>query len=120
MYNLQLKQNSFNMDIINIAVMVIVGGLSGTLAARIMSGDTFGFLVNALLGIGGAVVGGTIFNWLGLTPGQGIVNVISETFGVELPLNIVGMIISATIGAVIILWILSFLRGRGRTSRKRR
>ncbi len=108
-----------DLDIINIAVMVIVGGLSGTLAARIMSGDSFGFVVNALLGIGGAVVGGTIFNWLGLTPGRGIVRTISDTFGVELPLNIVGMIISATLGAIVILWVLNMLRGR-RTSRKRR
>ncbi len=103
------------MDIANIIMMVLVGAVAGTLAARIMRGDNFGFIVNALLGIAGAVVGGNIFNFLKLTPGAGIVKVISETFGVNLPQNLVGMIVSATLGALIILWIARFLRiGRGR------
>lgn len=99
------------MDAFNIIVMVLVGAVSGTLAARIMKGDNFGFIVNALLGIAGAVVGGSIFNFLGMTPGRGIVKVISETFGVELPLNIVGMVVSATVGAIIILFAFRILRG---------
>ncbi len=99
------------MDISNIVVMVLVGAVSGTLAARIMRGDNFGFIVNALLGIAGAVVGGNIFAFLKLTPGSGIVKIISKTFGVDLPLNLVGMIVSATIGAIIIMWVARFLRG---------
>lgn len=99
------------MDISNIVVMVLVGAVSGTLAARIMRGDNFGFIVNVLLGIAGAVVGGNIFDFLNLTPGAGIVKIISKTFGVDLPLNLVGMIVSATIGAVIIMWVARFLRG---------
>lgn len=108
------------MEVVNILVMVVVGALSGTLAARIISGDHFGFVINALLGIAGAVVGGSIFNWLGLTPGAGIVRVIDETFGVALPQNVVGMIMSATLGAILILWVLSLLRGRGRTRKRSR
>lgn len=96
----------------NILIMVIVGAVSGTLAARIMKGSTFGFLVNALLGIAGAVVGGYLFNLLNLTPGKNIVKIISDTFGVELPLNIVGMIISATVGAIIILFIAKLVKGK--------
>lgn len=99
------------MDIVKIAVMVLVGAVSGTLAARIMKGDHFGFIVNALLGIAGAVVGGNIFDFLGMTPGSGIVKVISNTFGVDLPLNLVGMIVSATLGSIIILWVSRILRG---------
>ncbi len=109
------EQTTTLMDIANIIMMVLVGAVAGTLAARIMRGDNFGFIVNALLGIAGAVVGGNIFNFLKLTPGAGIVKVISETFGVNLPQNLVGMIVSATLGALIILWIARFLRiGRGR------
>lgn len=108
------------MDIVNILIMVVVGAFSGTLAARIISGDHFGFIINAILGIAGAVVGGTIFNWLNLSPGAGIVKVIDETFGVELPQNVVGMIMSATLGAILILWILSLLRGRGRARKRSR
>lgn len=91
--------------------MVLVGAVSGSLAARIIKGANFGFLVNVILGIAGAVVGGNIFDFLGLTPGAGIVKVISKTFDVDLPQNLVGMIVSATLGAIIILWVAQILRG---------
>ena len=100
-------------DIVKLALMILVGAVSGTLAARIMKGDHFGFVVNAILGIAGAVVGGYIFNFLNITPGAGIVKVIDQTFGVTLPRNIVGMVVSATLGAILILWVGRFLR-RGR------
>ena len=96
----------------NILVMVIVGGIAGTLAGRIMRGTNFGLVINVLLGVAGAVVGGFLFNLLGLTPGQNIVNVISDTFGVELPKNIVGMIVSATVGSVLIIFIFGLIKGK--------
>jgi len=96
----------------NILVMVIVGGIAGTLAARIMRGTNFGLLINVLLGIGGAIVGGFLFKLVGLTPGQNIVNVISDTFGVQLPKDIVGMIVSATVGSIIIIWLFGMLKGK--------
>ena len=99
-------------EIMNILVMVIVGGIAGTLAGRIMRGTNFGLVINVLLGVAGAVVGGFLFNLLGLTPGQNIVNVISETFGVELPKNIVGMIVSATVGSVLIIFIFGLIKGK--------
>ncbi len=99
------------MDYMNLLVMVIVGAIAGSLAARIMANDSFGIVVNAILGIAGAVVGGMIFNFLRITPGKGIVKVVSETFGVDLPLNLVGMIVSATIGAILILFATRILRG---------
>lgn len=102
------------MDPIKLITMVAVGAVAGTLAARVAKGDNFGFVVNALLGIGGAVVGGYIFNFLGLTPGEGIVKILSDTFGVDLPLNLVGMIVSATVGAIVILVVSSFVLGRRR------
>lgn len=107
------------MDVVNLLVMILVGAVSGTLAARIMKGDSFGFIVNALLGIAGAVVGGYIFNFLGMTPGRGIVKIISETFGVTLPQNIVGMIVSSTLGAILILWVFQILGGKRRRRRSR-
>lgn len=99
-------------EIMNILVMVIVGGIAGTLAGRIMRGTNFGLVINVLLGVAGAVVGGFLFNLLGLTPGQNIVNVISDTFGVELPKNIVGMIVSATVGSVLIIFIFGLIKGK--------
>ena len=102
------------MDYMDLFVMIIVGAVSGTLAARIVKKDNFGFVVNALLGIAGAVVGGYIFKLLGLTPGEHIVKMISNTFNVALPQNFVGMIVSATVGAIVILIFSNFLLGRRR------
>lgn len=99
------------MEIVNLIVMILVGALSGTLAAKIMKSD-ISLVVSAVLGIGGAVVGGFIFNFLGLTPGKGISSALSTTFGVDLPTNIIGMIVSATLGAIIILFAVKLLRGK--------
>ena len=97
----------------NILVMVIVGSISGALAARIMSGDSFGLVINAILGIAGAILGGFIFNALNIaSPGAGIVKIVDETFGVTLPQNIVGSIVSATLGAILILFVTRIFRGR--------
>jgi uncharacterized membrane protein YeaQ/YmgE (transglycosylase-associated protein family) len=113
-----MSLNYKHMDLVNLAVMIIVGAVSGTLAARIMKGDSFGFIINAILGIAGAVVGGFIFNFLNVTPGAGIVKIISNTFGVDLPQNLVGMVVSATLGAIIILWVFRIFGGKRRRSRR--
>jgi len=105
-------ENLLQGDGFNLVVMVIVGAIAGSLAARVIRGDNFGFIINAILGIAGAVVGGHIFNWLKVSPGSGIVKIIDDTFGVSLPENLVGMIVSATVGAIVILWIMSIFRGK--------
>lgn len=109
---MEAVENITNGNVMNILVMIIVGGIAGTLAARIMRGDNFGLIINVLLGVAGAVVGGFLFNLLGITPGSNIVKVIDDTFNVKLPVNIVGMIVSATVGAVIIIFLFGFLKGR--------
>lgn len=103
--------------IIRIAVMILVGAVCGGLASRIMSGKNTGFLVTTILGIAGAIVGGMIFNWLGLEPGAGIVRTIDDTFGVQVPQNIVGMILSGTLGAILIILVVRVLTGRTRGRR---
>ncbi len=96
-------------NLIKIISMVLVGAVSGTLAARIVKGNNFGFIANSVLGIIGAVVGGYIFDFLNLTPGAGIVKMVEKTFEVSLPLNLVGMLVSATIGAVVVLKVFSLI-----------
>jgi uncharacterized membrane protein YeaQ/YmgE (transglycosylase-associated protein family) len=101
-------------NVVKLLTMVLVGALAGTLAARIMKGDHFGFVANAILGIAGAVVGGTIFNFLGIKAGEEIVKTIDSTFGVQLPQNFVGMIVSATLGSILILWVGRMLKRKRR------
>ncbi|MCC8145254.1 MAG: GlsB/YeaQ/YmgE family stress response membrane protein, partial [Bacteroidales bacterium] len=63
------------------------------IAANIMKGSGFGLLVNIIVGIIGAVLGGWIFSLFG----------VQET-------NIIGQLISAVVGSVVLLWIISLFK----------
>lgn len=104
----------------NLIIMIIVGAVAGSLAARVIRGDNFGFVINAILGIAGAVVGTFIFNKLNINAGPGITDLLNQTFNVSLSKttsDIIGMIVSATVGSIVILWIMSIFKGR-RTSKR--
>ncbi len=74
---------------------IIIGAVAGWLAGTLMRGGGFGFIVNVLVGIAGAVIGGWVFGLLGIAAG-----------------GIMGSLITALIGAVILLWIISLFRRR--------
>ena len=80
------------MDPIAIIIMLAVGAIAGWLAGQIMSGFGFGLVGNILVGIAGALVAGFLLP--NIVPIQGIV----------------GQIISATIGAVILLFVIGLVR----------
>ena len=46
---------------------IIIGGIAGWLAGKIMKGGGFGILINILLGIVGGFVGGWLFGILGIS-----------------------------------------------------
>jgi uncharacterized membrane protein YeaQ/YmgE (transglycosylase-associated protein family) len=52
---------------------IIVGLIAGWAAGKIMKGGGYGPLTDILLGMVGAVVGGWIFNLLGIYPAGGLV-----------------------------------------------
>ncbi len=91
--------------------MLVVGAISGTVASKIIKGFDMSLLASSLLGIAGAVVGATIFNFLNITPGAGIASSLSKTFQVEIPTNILGMIVSAVVGSLLILFAVKLIRG---------
>lgn len=106
------------MDIKNLLIMIVVGVIAGSIASRIVKRGQFNFLISALLGIAGAVVGGYLFDLLKMTPGKHITQMLNKTFGVEFPENFIGMLVSATVGSIIILLISNFFqRGRRRDDR---
>ena len=75
-----------------IIAWVILGLISGAIAKAIMPGrDPGGFIVTALIGIVGAVVGGFL--------GQTLLGV-GQTSGVNLP-----SILTAVVGALVVLFI---------------
>lgn len=105
-------------DAWGVLIMVLVGALAGTIAARIIKGDTFGFVINALLGIGGGIVGGFLFKALRIEPGSNVTKILNDSYGLSLEPKYIGPIISATVGAIIILYVARFVRGgRGRSKR---
>ena len=77
-----------------IIAALIIGGIAGWLAGLIVRGAGFGILGNIVIGIIGALVASWLLPQLGVNLGSGTVR----------------DIVNATIGAVIILVILSLIR----------
>lgn len=86
------------MSLMGIIVWLVVGGIVGWLASLIMRTDgQQGILLNIVVGIVGAFIGGLIFN-------GGTIN--------QTPLNLTAFLVSI-VGAVILLAIVNLVR-RGR------
>lgn len=80
---------------------IIIGGIAGALAGRLVRGGGFGILGDIIVGIIGGIVGGII---LGLF--------ISTSVGLW------GTFVTAFIGAVILLFIWRAITGGSRSSRR--
>jgi uncharacterized membrane protein YeaQ/YmgE (transglycosylase-associated protein family) len=73
---------------------LVVGLIAGWLAGLVMKGGGYGIIVDILLGIVGGWLGGWLFGRLGIWPAGGMI----------------GSIIVAFIGAVILVWITRLLK----------
>jgi uncharacterized membrane protein YeaQ/YmgE (transglycosylase-associated protein family) len=83
----------------SLLIVLVVGGIAGWLAALIVRGTGFGLVADIALGIVGALLGSWLFPRLGIHLGG----------------ELVGEIIIATIGAVVLLLLLGlFQRSGGR------
>jgi len=74
--------------------VILIGIAAGFLAGMIMKGRGFGWLVNLLLGLVGALIGGWLLGVLGVNLGDGII----------------GSLIAAVIGAVVLIFIVSLFK----------
>lgn len=77
----------------SLIVFLVVGVVAGWLAGKIMKGGGFGLVGDLVLGVIGAFVGGWVFGMLGI-----------------LPVGILGTLISATAGALILLYIIRLVK----------
>lgn len=96
---------TISLDPGTILVWALIGLVAGYLASRIMLGHGMGIIADVIVGIIGAISGGIIANYFGVTitvPGHPIIS----------------QIIIAFIGAVVLLAILRIL-GMGRPRRAR-
>lgn len=76
---------------------ILLGLIAGFIASKIVNNSGQGILIDIVLGIVGAVVGGFVFNTFGAVGVTGF--------------NIYSMIV-AVIGAIIVLWLYHMLVGR--------
>ena len=67
---------------------IVVGLIAGWLAGKVMKGGGYGVVIDIILGILGAIVGGWVFGLLQLHAG-----------------GLIGSIIVAFVGAVILVWV---------------
>ena len=72
----------------NIVFFLLIGGMAGWLAGKIMKGRGLGVWANIAVGVVGALLGGSVFDQLGIQM-QGPI----------------GQLLTATIGAVALLWL---------------
>ncbi|WP_314038792.1 GlsB/YeaQ/YmgE family stress response membrane protein [Dietzia sp. CH92] len=83
---------------------IIVGGLAGWIASMIMGRNAqMGFVANVLAGVVGAFVVGLIVSFL-----------TSDGGGMPEAFSLWGFI-AAIIGACLLIWVVSLVRGRGRS-----
>jgi uncharacterized membrane protein YeaQ/YmgE (transglycosylase-associated protein family) len=85
---------------IGILVWIVVGAIAGFVASKVLSGKGMGLLWDIVVGILGAFVGGWLASLVGLPVSPG-------TFTI-------GGLLSAFVGAVILLIIFRAVAGRGR------
>lgn len=72
---------------------ILVGLIAGWLAGVLVKGDGFGIIGDIVVGILGAVIGGFLFGYAGIGVG-----------------GLLGSILVATIGAVILIFVLRLVR----------
>ncbi len=83
-----------------IIAFIVLGGIAGWLASLLMGTDASqGIMLNIVVGVIGAFVGGMLFNAFGSTGVTGF--------------NIYSLVV-ATIGAVVLLWLVRLFRGTAR------
>ncbi|MDZ4297238.1 MAG: GlsB/YeaQ/YmgE family stress response membrane protein [Moraxellaceae bacterium] len=73
---------------------IVIGLIAGWLAAKLIRGGGFGLLGNMVIGMIGAVIGGSLMNMAGVSAGSGLF----ASIGV------------ATIGAIVLLFLVSLFR----------
>jgi uncharacterized membrane protein YeaQ/YmgE (transglycosylase-associated protein family) len=77
----------------NFLIFLLIGALAGWIAGKLIRGGGFGFVGNMVVGIVGAVIGGHMFNYLGLQVGDGLIgSLVTSVIGALVLLVIVGLI----------------------------
>jgi uncharacterized membrane protein YeaQ/YmgE (transglycosylase-associated protein family) len=74
---------------------LLIGLAAGWLAGQLFKGRGFGLVGNLIVGVIGALIGGFLFRELGVSTSGGV-----------------GTLIMATVGALVLLFLLSLIKGK--------
>ncbi len=75
---------------------LLIGGIAGWLAGKLMRGEGFGVIVDIIVGVIGGWLGGWIFGKLGIHMGNGLI----------------GSLIVALAGSVVLIWLVHLIKGK--------
>ena len=78
----------------NLLWILIIGGLAGWIAGKLMRGDGYGVIMDIVIGIVGGWLGGWLFARLGIHVGHGLL----------------GSLVVAIIGSVILIWLVRLIK----------
>jgi uncharacterized membrane protein YeaQ/YmgE (transglycosylase-associated protein family) len=80
-------------DLMSLLWFLLIGLAAGWLASRLVKGRSSGWVEDLIVGVIGALIGGFVFGQLGVGAS-----------------GLIGSLISATVGAVILLFLLKYIR----------
>lgn len=80
------------MAIESILAFLLIGAIAGWLAGKLMKGGGYGLLGNIVVGVIGAVIGGFVFDTVGIRAGGIIGSIVIATVGAGILLFAVGLI----------------------------
>ncbi|VXB98839.1 GlsB/YeaQ/YmgE family stress response membrane protein [Pseudomonas sp. 8AS] len=78
----------------SLILFLIIGAVAGWIAGKLLRGGGFGLLGNLVVGIVGAVIGGHLFSYLGVSAGGGLI----------------GSLLTAVIGALVLLVLVGLIK----------
>ena len=78
-----------------IILSLVIGLVAGYLGSLIFKGKGKGLFLNLIIGLAGGFLGGWVFGFLGIGGG-----------------GLLWQLVTATVGAIILLWIVSLIRGK--------
>lgn len=78
----------------SLILFLLIGAIAGWIAGKLLRGGGFGLIGNLVVGIVGAVIGGHLFSYLGVSTGGGLI----------------GSLVTAVIGALVLLFIVGLIK----------
>jgi uncharacterized membrane protein YeaQ/YmgE (transglycosylase-associated protein family) len=80
---------------VDLLLFLVIGLAAGWLAGQLLKRPGSGWVEDLIVGVIGALIGGFLFRLLGVSTG-----------------GLIGQLVSATVGAVILLYLLRYIRRR--------